>query len=924
MSLKVIGFTVIALAGATTAGAQTYEWGGFVADNAWGSEFNWMLNGNPVEDVPGCNGLTGASAIIGPGVGPITVKCGNGGNVQVNSLVSESTLLVDCTLTLNSDSSFKQMETLDQFGLVANALLEIADDSSWKSGFMRGSGFVVVTDNLWIEGAGPRLLQLDLNVPGSVQQLTDMTLQPDAASGGSNPVITCTGDWYGTGTISRMSSPLSAFSLENGTVHSLGLLRFTLPMNITGGTANGSIRFSGGGTHSGTGQYVLQRGEETIIDLVAGATPLQITGNYSATGGGSIRLNNALTIATQGVFKPNLTSGNGFYLDNGALLIADGDFENQGLMTWKAGTYSSAFVLLGTTQNKAGGTVRIIPGGNSMPTLNALFQNAGTWRQEADCTIGGSGTLVTTSGGTLDMRSGRVLGPGPCILQDGALLLRPIDAPPGNTEIVAPCQISNAQVISESGELRFSGGGMLQKATLEAQEGAQITLRSLSYSTPDVRNETVTFAGTGEVSVRNGAVLQCGQLTNSQLGQGNSGVFRLGTDGTGGAISGTAFRNHGEFRWRSGTIGLVPEDQLWNLGTFRTEAANNSVRGLLFNTIGPASAGVFLDHHTQVQAGGIILNSPGTVTQTNSTLTLVAANSLANNDSGNWKLVGSSNINGAGTLALGSDGTLRKQGAGSTSTISAVVSANDSNGAGHVAVESGTLVISSPIAGVKGVFWSIANGAVLSLTGQTYTMGQDPNSSIVDEIDGVVSLGIVGTDPPRFELGTLNAGGIIRPGGLVDTGELVIDANVNLLSEGLLSINLKGDVAGLTHDLLTVEGNVTLGGAMEVHLLDGYTPTPGQSFTILTATGTVGGQFDEVAGDGVCGIQTVGHDVIITLVSLPIVGDINGDGDVNGADLGLLLSAWGSCRSCNEDLNGDGAVNGADLGILLANWGSSA
>ncbi|MBL9141775.1 MAG: hypothetical protein JNK53_07910, partial [Phycisphaerae bacterium] len=52
-----------------------------------------------------------------------------------------------------------------------------------------------------------------------------------------------------------------------------------------------------------------------------------------------------------------------------------------------------------------------------------------------------------------------------------------------------------------------------------------------------------------------------------------------------------------------------------------------------------------------------------------------------------------------------------------------------------------------------------------------------------------------------------------------------------------------------------------------------------------------------------------------------IVGDLNGDGGVNGADLGQLLAAWGPC-TCSQDLNGDGIVNGADWGLLLANWSS--
>jgi len=52
--------------------------------------------------------------------------------------------------------------------------------------------------------------------------------------------------------------------------------------------------------------------------------------------------------------------------------------------------------------------------------------------------------------------------------------------------------------------------------------------------------------------------------------------------------------------------------------------------------------------------------------------------------------------------------------------------------------------------------------------------------------------------------------------------------------------------------------------------------------------------------------------------------DFNGDGVVDGADLGILLSAWGTCPvddDCPADLNGDGVVDGADLGILLSLWG---
>jgi hypothetical protein len=51
------------------------------------------------------------------------------------------------------------------------------------------------------------------------------------------------------------------------------------------------------------------------------------------------------------------------------------------------------------------------------------------------------------------------------------------------------------------------------------------------------------------------------------------------------------------------------------------------------------------------------------------------------------------------------------------------------------------------------------------------------------------------------------------------------------------------------------------------------------------------------------------------------IGDLDGNGVVDGADLALLLGAWGPCPGCAADLDGDGVVSGADLAILLGDWG---
>ena len=65
----------------------------------------------------------------------------------------------------------------------------------------------------------------------------------------------------------------------------------------------------------------------------------------------------------------------------------------------------------------------------------------------------------------------------------------------------------------------------------------------------------------------------------------------------------------------------------------------------------------------------------------------------------------------------------------------------------------------------------------------------------------------------------------------------------------------------------------------------------------------------------------VGESAVIDFATRGSCGpdpDLNGDGAVNGGDLGLLLSAWG--QSGPGDLDGNGSVGGGDLGLLLAAW----
>jgi len=49
--------------------------------------------------------------------------------------------------------------------------------------------------------------------------------------------------------------------------------------------------------------------------------------------------------------------------------------------------------------------------------------------------------------------------------------------------------------------------------------------------------------------------------------------------------------------------------------------------------------------------------------------------------------------------------------------------------------------------------------------------------------------------------------------------------------------------------------------------------------------------------------------------------DLNGDGTVGGADIAMLLGAWGGLDA-SADLNADGVVSAPDLAIMLSSWGA--
>lgn len=140
---------------------------------------------------------------------------------------------------------------------------------------------------------------------------------------------------------------------------------------------------------------------------------------------------------------------------------------------------------------------------------------------------------------------------------------------------------------------------------------------------------------------------------------------------------------------------------------------------------------------------------------------------------------------------------------------------------------------------------------------------------------------------------------------------------------GSLSIEIGGLNPGGDHDQLNhVLGDrtATLGGELRIELIDGYVPSSGDSFTIMTAA-SVDGQFATIEAPLNLRVEYLPDRVIVHAVC---AADLNADDVVNVLDLLLMLAAWGSNPGHPADLNGDDLVNVLDVLLMLTEWGACA
>lgn len=210
-----------------------------------------------------------------------------------------------------------------------------------------------------------------------------------------------------------------------------------------------------------------------------------------------------------------------------------------------------------------------------------------------------------------------------------------------------------------------------------------------------------------------------------------------------------------------------------------------------------------------------------------------------------------------------------------------------------------------------------------------------------DEYVSVGTLKATPSDPP----GTISGTGMLEVTGAGSLLEVGTDLHLSFAGTGTMVLGdggrvvvgddfLRGAGSSAEVEFRLSEADVDAGAMLQVSgkakfdspiilqvtLAPGFQPQPGSTFTLVSCTAlTISPSAIQLPPLA----PLLSWEKIVSGSGLQLVvradADLNGDGVVDGADLGILLGAWG-VHNGSADLNGDAEVDGADLGLLLGFW----
>jgi T5SS/PEP-CTERM-associated repeat protein len=349
--------------------------------------------------------------------------------------------------------------------------------------------------------------------------------------------------------------------------------------------------------------------------------------------------------------------------------------------------------------------------------------------------------------------------------------------------------------------------------------------------------------------------------------------------------------------------------------------AVSSNAGRIGREVGSTGAVVVDGHDSRwTNAGDMLVGNAGTAT-------LAIQNSgLVGNANGNiGVLPGSSgvvNVRGAGSLWSNGVVAVGIMGRGELHIADGAVITSTNGRIGREAGSSGAATIDG-----MGSMWTASGVMTIGLAGAGVGTLSVTNGGEVQVVGGMT----IGTQGALFGDGKVFANvansGIVAPG--ASPGTLNVDGLYSQAEPGELQIELASAAA---FDKLAVTGDVTLGGALKVSLIDDFVPFGNHYFDVLDWSGSLSGEFSSIDlptldGALVWDASQLYVNGVLSVTGPPSPADFDEDGNVDGEDLIAWQAGFGSSGAVTHtqgDADGDADADGADFLIWQWQLGNSS
>jgi hypothetical protein len=233
--------------------------------------------------------------------------------------------------------------------------------------------------------------------------------------------------------------------------------------------------------------------------------------------------------------------------------------------------------------------------------------------------------------------------------------------------------------------------------------------------------------------------------------------------------------------------------------------------------------------------------------------------------------------------------------------------------------------------------FTVTPTAPITATGAGYASAFESNGNLTIEEGATITV----VDAPLVSNDAMFGGGSVvgdvenndylLPATGGDTGEFYIDGDFTQSSTGMLRVRLGGTFPVTEFDRLRLTGHATLGGTLQVLLIDEFTPALGDTFRVVIYNGGHSGEFDTVSLPALPDGLEWSVNYFASMVQLDVVeeiecpGDLDGDNQVGLTDLAQLLGHYGMTSGAayeDGDLDLDGDVDLQDLAELLGHYGT--